>query len=401
MPQNAFLKLLKSALDGETLVPDLNISKEKWRTVFRLAENHRVLPLIFNCIKSSYPYDESDLLPLKQRTKILVLEQILRSKAFLEVYEKLCEQGLSPVVVKGIMCRNLYSDGDCRFSTDEDLFVSEEDFEQYLKAFEALSFTAKPSKGNNYQTTLCNETGLHIELHKSLFPLGSEYFKPWNQIFINSLNNTRKLTIDGVYIKTLCETDNLIYLMLHALKHFFHSGVGIRQVCDIIMYANQYGTKIDWSKFFEILRSLQAENFALAVLAIGEKHLNFNKDKANFPEHIKLNDVSELPLLEDILTGGVFGSSSMARQHSSGLTFDAVQSKKTGLFRQAFPSAKKLGSKYAYAKKCPLLLPVAWAHRLITYKKETSQIPDNHPAATIQIGKRRLKLLSFYGLISK
>lgn len=401
MPQNAFLKILRSALEGQTCIPDLNTKKDEWVTIFRLAENHRVLPLIFDCIRNSYPFDRAELAPLKQRTKALVLEQILRSKTFLEVYENLCKKGLSPVVVKGIVCRSLYPDGDCRVSTDEDLFIPEKDLQQYLQTLEALSFSPKAFGKDDYQITLCGETGLRIELHKSLFPLDSEYFKPWNEVFANSESRAQNLTVEGISVKTLCDTDSLLYLILHALKHFLHSGVGIRQICDIIMFANRYGKNTDWNYAFEVLRNLQADKFALAVFAIGEKHLNFQKETACFPDNLNLDNISELPLLEDILSGGIFGSSSMARQHSAGLTFDAVQNKKSSFAGQLFPSARKLGGKYTYAKKHPVLLPVAWSHRLISYKKETAKKPNNQPAAALQIGKRRLELLKFYGLISE
>lgn len=32
-------------------------------------------------------------------------------------------------------------------------------------------------------------------------------------------------------------SDHLFYLICHALKHFYHSGFGIRQVCDILLFA--------------------------------------------------------------------------------------------------------------------------------------------------------------------
>ncbi len=400
MPQNAFLKLLKSALNGDNANLNLNITKEEWSAVFNLAENHRLLPVIYNSIKANYPFEEANLLPLKKRTKALVLEQILRSNAFLEVYKGLQAKGLSPVIVKGIVCRSLYADSDSRYSTDEDMFVSEKDFCKYTEAFESLSFTQKPQKEDDYQITFCNEIGLHIELHKALFPLNSDYFKCWNKIFEDSLLNTCELTVEKIKIKTLNNTDNLLYLMLHALKHFLHSGVGIRQVCDIIMFANCHGKTIDWDKFFCTLRNLEAEKFALAIFKIGETHLNFSKAAANFPKNINLGLTNELPLLDDILSGGIFGSSSMARQHSAGITYDAVQGKKTSMLKRALPPAKKLSNRYTYAKKCPVLLPVAWTHRLITYKKETKEVPNNQPSVAMQIGKRRLELLSYYGLIS-
>lgn len=310
--------------------------------------------------------------------------------------------GLSPIVVKGIVCRNLYPQPDTRFSSDEDFWVSEQDFDKYCNAFEALHLSpTTPHNENCHQLAFTGENRLKIELHKFLFPTDSELFSPWNKVFEHAFKNMVFITVEGCTIKTLSETDNILYLLLHALKHFIHSGVGIRQICDIVLFANKNGEKIDWNRFFTICKELNADKFAIAVFSIGEKHLNFCKNAAKFPSHINLQGVNELPLLEDILSGGIFGSSSMARQHSSSITFDAAQGKKPSILKQAFPSAKKLSNKYTFAKKHPILLPVAWSHRLLSYRKETSNNPDNSPSATMHIGKRRVELLKFYGLISK
>lgn len=42
--------------------------------------------------------------------------------------------------------------------------------------------------------------------------------------------------------------DHLIFLLLHAFKHFISSGVGVRQLCDIALWMRRFGAQIDWQR---------------------------------------------------------------------------------------------------------------------------------------------------------
>ena len=136
--------------------------------------------------------------------------------------------------------------------------------------------------------------------------------------------------IQGIPVYTLCHTDHLLYLILHAFKHFLHSGFGIRQVCDIVIYAGVYGKEIDWEEVLEKCRSIHAAVFAAALFDIGEKYMEFDPGKAGYPDSWSQLKTDGTELLEDILEGGVFGDSSMSRKHSSNITLQAVSESKRG-----------------------------------------------------------------------
>ena len=401
MVKKIFLQLIRSSLAQESTPVITTLSKEQWNEIFILAKNHRLIPLLLNSIYQSYPFDKTDLDPLKAHTKLLVYEQTLKTQNFLEVYSHLLSKGLEPVVVKGIVCRSYYPDPDCRTSSDEDILIPAKNFDLYCCALEEISSNPiKEEAKLKYQTTFLRSGKFPLEIHKSLFPTDSDYFLRWNNLFANVFETTAHINIQNCSIRTLCPTDHLLYLTLHSLKHFIHSGVGIRQVCDITLMANTYGKELDWQKYFDACKSLSAEYFALALFAIGEKHLTFDRIAAGFPSNIDLTAIDEIPLLEDIIDAGVFGSSTMSRRHSAGFTFETAQGKKTNVLKRAFPSRKSISNKYHYAKKNPILLPIAWAHRLANYKKEIKNNPDNRPSVSLQTGRERLELLKIYNLVN-
>ena len=121
------------------------------------------------------------------------------------------------------------------------------------------------------------------------------------------------------------------------------------------------------------------------------------------PEGFETDTVDEIPMLEDILSGGLYGASDMDRLHSSTLTLEAVSAdqegrKSRGVMKSLFPSVAYLKEKYTYLETKPFLLPVAWVQRIHQYLKDSRNSQVN-PAKSIEIGKQRVELLKKYNII--
>lgn len=341
-----------------------------------------------------------------------VIMQTQKTGEFEPLYRYLRESGICPLVVKGIVCRNIYPNPDYRISGDEDLLIRPEDFrkchdllheygmqtsEQDMDAEELESVYEVPygKKGSL----------IYIELHKSLFPPESEAYGDLNRFFANVHEDAIDIRIDGTDIRTMGYTDHLFYLICHSFKHFLHSGFGIRQVCDIILFANEYGDAIDWEKVLRQCREIHADLFAAALFAIGEKYLTFDPGKAHYPKAWREISVDETDMLMDLLDSGIYGNANMSRKHSSNMTLDAVAADKNGkkagntVLKSLFPSAKKLEGRYPYLKKHPILLPIAWTDRILKYRKETVAGGDNAAADSVKIGNQRIELMKEYGII--
>ena len=214
-----------------------------------------------------------------------------------------------------------------------------------------------------------------------------------------------EVQVQGSQLCTMEHTDHLFYLICHAFKHFLHSGFGLRQVCDIVLYANTYGDQIDWERIVENCREIRAERFTAALFKIGEKYLCFDADKACYPAVWRELDVDESAMLSDLLDSGVYGGANMSRKHSSNITLNAVSAQKQGkkagnhVLKTVFPSAKALEGRFPYLKEHPYLLPVAWTSRLFHYQKELQQTSGNDAAESIRIGNQRIELMKQYGII--
>ncbi len=406
------LEALRCFLKGTKVTWEDGISAGEWRELFALCQHHQILPMVYETVYScpalkSMPPQET------QAVKSMVVRQVMiqsrKTEEFLMLYRKLLEKGLTPVVVKGIICRNMYREPDYRSSGDEDVLIPREQFRKCHDVFlENGMKPVQPDKDPDAEGEVpyYKENGiLHIELHKELFSSESEAYGELNGLFADAFGRMMQEEIGGVKVYTMSRTDHLLYLILHAFKHFLHSGFGIRQVCDITLYAEQYGEDIDWEYILEKCRGVHADVFTASLFDIGKKELGFDPEKACLPESWSSVEADGAELLEDLLAGGVFGDASMSRKHSSNITLQAVMEDKKGkkarpsLIRSLFPDRRYMERNYTYLKDYPFLLPAAWLSRIGRYLKESGKTDGNDAKESIEIGTQRVELMKKYKII--
>ena len=407
-----FLLIIKNALKGKKTESLEALTVKEWQSLFILAEKHSILPMFYESVYSLPQLKKLDapfIFAAKKKVMNQVLMQTVRTEEFLCLYKKLLSENIKPLVIKGITLRCLYPMPDHRPSSDEDVLIPQNSYSichEILTSFGMQTESGEESREKTYEIPYRkNGSPLFIELHKHLFPPESEAYGDLNRFFENVFEENSFVNVNGVNVYTLNPTDNLFYLLCHAFKHFLHSGFGIRQVCDIVTYAEKYGENIDWLKVFDNCRAINALCFAASIFNIGEKYLGFDKEKARFSEEWEAVEVNEEDMLIDLLTGGLYGASDMSRKHSSNITLDAVVSTKKGkkksnsVLLSLFPAREKLETRYSYLKSHPYLLPVAWTQRIIKYSKETREMKNNKASESLRIGSERVELLKKYKII--
>lgn len=401
-----FLEILKAALQGKQAAQDREIPPEEWQKLFRMAKIHQILPLFYQAVHALPDLPKELSAPIRQQVRQQVIRQTLQTREFLELNKQLSAAGIRALVVKGIICRNLYPQPDHRPSGDEDILIPEAQFDRCHALLTAQGLTSGEHEESDYEIPYRKAgSPLYIELHKHLFPPASDAYGELNRFFGGVFDRAVTEEIQGAQVSTLCPTDHLFYLICHAFKHFLHSGFGIRQVCDIVLFANRWGCQVDWAEVLSGCRAIRAEKFAAALFRIGSNYLVFDPAEAAYPDFWQNIPVDEVPMLEDLLCGGLYGDASRSRKHSSNITLDAVAAQKQGrksrnaLTVSLFPSADKLEGRYPWLKKHPYLLPAAWCGRLWEYSGETRKTRDSSAAEALKIGNERLELLKTYGIL--
>lgn len=400
---DVFLAILQAALHGEKYSDPL-LNAEQWRLVLQVAKAHEVLSLVYDSAvkcRSFFQVEYGLRSELRDQSIFSASRQAIQNNEFLTLLLHAQDKGLDPIVLKGVVVRSLYPTPILRPSVDEDLLVSPEEAERF-NAFlldEGL-FRDDPEAdiGTADELSYHKENSpTYIELHTSLFPQDSKAYGDCNAPFADSAKRSVHVQIEDVSVRTLAPTDHILYLILHVYKHFLHSGFGIRQIADICVFSEHYDSEIDWHHVSDELKELRILKLAGAIYLIGSKHLGFS-----MPAAFEGIEIDEQPLLDDILTGGLYGISDINRLHASTVTLGAVEADKTGkkrgILHSLFPSANELSGRFKYLRKAPWLLPAAWVQRDFNYLfKRGNQKKD--PAESIRIGNERIELIRQYDII--
>ena len=397
------LYALRCAVHGKGVQWTERVSNTDLRHMKRRALEHSVFPMIIEAI---HPYlitfEDKSAEHMQSRARSFTIAQANRTAEFLLVYQSLRKHGLDPIVLKGIICRSIYPIPEQRASVDEDLLIEPSEFELYSELLDLLGFTCFDKSYDNVGRVVeaafkHSETGSYLELHGEYFSAESEAYGECNSIFNNSNENTIRTNVFGTDIRTLSPADHLLYLICHAYKHFLHGGFGIRQVCDINLFADRFGDAIDFQYVLSSLEKLHIEYFTAAIFKIGQHKLGFIS-----PSVFRGIEVDEHNMLEDILSGGLYGVVDINRAHSSTITLDAVASSRSGkrskgAIHSVFLPAQQLKGRYPYLSKRPWLLPVAWTQRVFSYIFNRSRTVK--PTETLRIGRDRVALLRQYRII--
>ena len=392
-----FIKILQSALYGGEYTE--NFSADDWKAIFSLADSQLLLPIIFEAVRKneSLMAEKALFEYLKKRTIASVVRQTAKSVDFARLYAKFREKNLHPLVVKGRLCSRLYPMPDHRVSADDDIFVSDDELAECRSVLVEAGLNGEiPENEVADEMTYKNEF-LYVELHRSLFDSGEGAPEDFNRFFVDVHKKRRE--IDGIF--SMPAHEHMLYLILHSFKHFLYCGVGIRQTCDIAFWGREYAAEIDWELLLSQLSSVRADKFAAAQLRIATTRLGFEFDLPRVWQKM-VDEADELPMLDDMFEGGVYGADSLSRLHSSTAVLTAVRAERTGenpgIVKSLFPGFEYMSGKYRYVKAHPILLPVGWAHRLISYATEL-RTKNSSASESLSVAKKRKALMKVYGII--
>ena len=393
--ETQFLHIAKAAISGG----DLPAEKVDWPTIFALANQQKLLPILFETVHKMPAAEENVALFAVTKQQVIgqVLNQTVRSAEFSDLYHKLRSAGLHPIVVKGQLCSRLYPLKDHRISADDDLYIPDAEFmachEQLLANGLTTDTPADEFATADEVSYTKSDSPLYIELHRHLFDSAEDAHDELNHFFAD-LN---PVEIDGLL--AMPPHEHLLYLLLHAYKHFVRSGIGLRQFCDIGLWAREYHNEIDWKCLYDQCASVHAATFAAAAFCIARDYLGIDFDlPAPWSDAVDVE-----PLLHDSLCGGVYGSNDLTRLHSSTVTLNAVKASRTGekssVLSTVFPKREYLERRYPYLKKRPYMLPVAWVQRIAHYASEKQSGADNSASGSIKLAKERIELMKRYGIM--
>ncbi len=402
----ALLNCISAALDGRECA--LTLAPDDWTALLRLAGEQKLLPLVYAAVRGTPGFaavPEAVRAAARRQTMREAAAQTVHTEAFLRLYQALRAEGLAPVVVKGIVCRALYPQPELRPSSDEDLYLTAAEMPRFhavlLRAGFVLTEPERDYRSAHEARYVHPDTGLVVEGHWALFPTEYAVYAALNVQLPDLMQRAQDWETGGVTLRVPDVCDHLIFLLLHAFKHFISSGVGVRQLCDIALWMRRFGAQIDWQRVRAALRATHSEGFAAAIIDAGVHWFGLERAAAHIPPDWET--LESAALLADALSGGVYGSADSTRRHSCTITIHAADRAHRGgtgrasLCAALFPGREVMAGWYPYVARCPALLPAAWAQRIWRYLRTRGK----HTGAqdSLRVGAQRVELLRQYRVL--
>lgn len=337
----------------------------------------------------------------------IVGDQAVWTDAFLQLYREFTRAGVRPLVMKGLICRELYG-GLCdhRPSSDEDILVRKEEFDQVREVLERNGWQMERDRVTSKELDAVQEVtfdnvdcGLHIEVHTNAIGLETGIRRQMNEYFTDVFGKAIPVEIRGTTVWTMCHTDHFLFLVFHAFKHLMSGGLGIRQALDILMYQKRFGTEIDWNRVRAALQESDAESFLGDILEIGRKYLGIRSSwdlPVNCPDE----------LLDDMLNCGLFGNTTQAMCTAASMTYAAADagdgySTWKALWGALFPAREFMIAHDPELADRPWLLPVCWMKRFGRFLRHNRENEGGLATESMEISRRRIALLKKYGVIAE
>ncbi len=214
----------------KTLLLELVRGDINWEHLIQLAAHHKLLPLLYrhlstNCV-DKVPLQLMIL--LKQFYKDNALQNLKKLSALVLIESRFRENKIKTLSVKGPVLTYLYySDISLRSFCDIDILVSQENFQKATFILKKMGYTYIPENipekyffkfaQISHHGQLVDKYGVKVEIHWELSGhygaklLDFQTLKP----FITAYE------IQGCTLTTLCPEMLLVYLALHAQRHYW------------------------------------------------------------------------------------------------------------------------------------------------------------------------------------
>ena len=276
-----------------------------WTTVMKVAKEQAVFGLVFYGAEGMMA---SQLAQQQVFEWIGVAEQIRRQNLMMNEelvgFDRAMRAwGIDYRVVKGHVAASCYPEPLLRQPGDIDLYCT---VEYYQRFNELLSNRGtKIRHGASEKHVEFERHGLLYELHWTL----NNFSKArWQTYFDKILSEDKGMTVNvgGTEIPTLSPTMNALYIFIHLFHHLIHSGVGLRQLCDWMMWLHRYKDEIDKDELLRHLKAMELERPYRVLGAILVEHLGL--PEREFPLTITGKDrTRSRRIIADIMRMGNFG----------------------------------------------------------------------------------------------
>lgn len=228
-----------------------------------MAKSQSVLGLVAHAVLNdpalSGAMPDTVMMKLKSHLMANLASHNMLNNTLLQVVSLLDDAGVPSVLLKGQALARNYPVPELRACGDIDIYVGSDN---YLKACEVLGAVAtwkeaaEPMENAKHFDIKIGATT--VEIHRFSDVNASKYYDRIYQTYSDeglSLR-LREVAFAGRTVRTPADDFNAFDIFNHLWHHFLTSGVGLRQLCDWMLFLHARKDEIDREKLMRILEDM-------------------------------------------------------------------------------------------------------------------------------------------------
>lgn len=281
--EHTFFELLKSAIWGTTPKLKHIPTEEEWKDIYRISNEQTVTGIMLDAI-SKLPDEQKPESKLRLQwivtQKLIERKNGLMNKELVVLSEELKEKGIISYLLKGQGVAQSYPIPEHRVSGDIDYYFEERYFKAASDFFSSKGCIIEDEPDASHAET--SYKGTIIEIHRRSATFFTKRLqKRYDEISSEIIKDDKEsIIIGGNEIAVLPPMLNALQLLSHMLRHILMSGLGLRQICDWVLFVYNYQRRIDKELFIAQIKELQLYNTYKAITAIATDYLGLPKEYA-------------------------------------------------------------------------------------------------------------------------
>ena len=353
---NDLITLIKGLLEDEIYI----LNNPNYDDILKVAKYHSLQNMLYYAI--NHRRDKiNDNVPshiLKELTKInniSIGKAAMFDAEYSLIKDKLNENNIRFLPLKGLIIKNLYPVIDMRSMADMDIFFDAHYAKEVKKIMCDLGYIVKMYNQGNHDVYL-KEPFLNVEMHRMLMAESYSMSMYYKELVNNNIFS--KLIKQQGHEYHFSNEDYYIFMIAHAAKHFSNGGMGIRNVIDLYIFLKKYQNSLNFSYIREELEKLNVLKFNDNFVELSEYWFNNRKDL-----NIKLmEDFSDY-----IIDSGTYGNQNNVIIHQliGEKEYKSIKMRRFAyIMHRLFPDVKTMKAIFPVLKKCILLLPIMYIIRI-------------------------------------
>ncbi len=342
------IRLIRAVLNGT--VPERKPETVTMKQLFGAARKHNLECIAYDgAIQVAEEKDREVMEHWAKQSRIVALQGIMQEEEGKMLFQKLPEEGIRVLPMKGYILKSIYPRPEYRQMVDLDILIDCENREKAGYVMQKLGYQFEGSDSDDTVDHYQKKPWINVELHTYMIPFQYKSHEKYRNIWEKCKQSEQ--------IYSMNWDDYYVFMIEHFAKHFYYSGSGIRFLVDIYIFLEQKAGFLDQKYLQQQFQERGLEEFRKKM-----EKMAYNWFGREYAVGKSLEE-------KTIMLSSVFGSMEQFYENMQNKAEKecAISWLMPVIYirKRVFLGYHEMCGAYPYLRKYPFLLPLTWILRIV------------------------------------